>query len=112
MPVREFGFICGDFSVGMSSNGFLLPGSDESYFGRSLVPGGSDANLTGRYLLRVYHCGSVVCKAKVEVAWGKPQSHAEQCLAIKAKDASALSEALGKFGGKQVELRFTPIAKD
>jgi len=107
---REFGFICGDVSVGQR-NGLLLPRHEQSYFARSLIPGGEDAELSGRYLLRVYHKGSVVCKAKVEVAWGADDSEASPFLAIKVADATALTEALGKVGGKHVELRFTRIAK-
>ena len=48
--VREFGFICGDFAVGQE-NGVLVPRSEETYFARSLIPGGEEAELTGRYLL-------------------------------------------------------------
>jgi hypothetical protein len=107
--VREFGFICGDVSVGKTNNGLLLPRYEASYFGRSLIPGGEQAELTGRYLLRVYHRGSVVCKTKVEVAWGADDSQAEPFLAMKVADAATLGEALGKVGGKQVELRFTRI---
>ena len=38
MPKREFGFICGHFSVGMSANGFVLPGSDDGFLRKSLIP--------------------------------------------------------------------------
>jgi hypothetical protein len=107
--VREFGFICGELSMGQS-NGFVFPRHEQSYFSRSLIPGAEEAELTGRYLLRVYHRGSVVWKSKVEVAWGAGESP-EPCLAMKVQDASALSEALGKAAGKEVELRFTRIAQ-
>lgn len=107
--VREFGFICGELSMGQS-NGFLFPRHEQSYLGRSLLPGGEEAELTGRYLLRVYHRGSVVWKAKVDVAWGAGEAP-EPCLAMKVEDAPALSEALAKAGGKEVELRFTRIAQ-
>jgi hypothetical protein len=110
MSVREFGFICGDFSLGQA-NGLLLPRHEQSYFARSLIPCGDETELSGRYLLRVYHKGSVVCKAKVQVAWGADDWHDEPFLAIKVDDASAVSEALGKVGGKHVELRFTRIVR-
>jgi len=106
--VREFGFICGDFAVGQE-NGVLVPRSEETYFARSLIPGGVEAELTGRYLLRVYHKGSVVCKAKVDVAWDAHTGQSEACLGMKVDDAAALTEALGKACGKHVELRFTRI---
>jgi hypothetical protein len=108
MPVREFGLICGDFSVGVS-NEFLLPKSEEVYIGRSVIPAGDPDEVAGRFLMRVYNDGHMVCNAKVEVTWSAHKSQAEPFLAIKVDDASALGESLGKFGGKQVELRFTRI---
>ena len=104
MSVREFGFICGDVSIEGGGDGLVLPRSEESYLTRSLIPGGVEAELTGRYLLRVYLKGSVVYKAKVEVAWD-----AQASLGMKVDNASALSEALGKVGSNPVELRFTRI---
>lgn len=108
--VREFGFICGDFAVGQE-NGMLVPRSEETYLARSLIPGGVEAELTGRYLLRVYHKGSVVCKAKVDVAWDAHTAQADACLGMRVEDSAAFTEALGKACGKHVELRFTRIAK-
>jgi hypothetical protein len=109
MPVREFGLICGDFSVGVASNQFLLPKSEELYISRSVIPAGDPDEVAGRFLFRVYHDGHLICNAKVEVTWGADQSQAEPFLAIKVDDASALGEKLGKLGGQQVELRFTRI---
>jgi hypothetical protein len=108
MPVREFGLICGHFSVGVA-NQFLLPKSEEGYIARSVIPANDPGEVSGRFLMRVYNDGHMVCNAKVEVTWGADQSQAEPFLAIKVDDASALSEKLGKLGGKQVELRFTRI---
>lgn len=104
MSVREFGFICGDVSIEGAANGLVLPRSEASYLTRSLIPGAENAELSGRYLLRVYLKGSVVYKAKVEVAWD-----AQASLGMKVDNASALSEALGKVGSNPVELRFTRI---
>jgi hypothetical protein len=108
--VREFGFICGDLAVGQE-NGLLVPRSEQTYLARSLIPGGDEAELTGRYLLRVYHKGSVVCKAKVDVAWDARTAQSDACLGMKVEDTAAFTEALGKACGKHVELRFTRIAK-
>ena len=110
MSVREFGFICGDFSL-VQANGLLLPGYEQTYFAKSLIPGGDETEISGRYLLRVYHKGSVVCKAKVDVAWGADDAHAEPFLAMRVQDVPAVCEALGKVGGKRVELRFTRIVQ-
>ena len=108
MTVNEFGLICGDFSIGVS-NQFLLPRSEQDYIAKSVLPAAEPVDVSGRFLMRVYNEGHMVCNAKVEVTWDAHQSHAEPFLAIKVDDASALSEKLGKFGGKQVELRFTRI---
>ena len=110
MPAREFGFICREFSVGQSANGFVLPGSDGKYLGRSLVAAADPAEVSGRYLLRVYCAGRMVCSGKVEVGWGTHASEAQPVLAIKADDAVKLAEALGKVSGKDVELRFTRLS--
>jgi hypothetical protein len=108
MPAREFGLICGDFSVGVRDE-FLLPRSEQFYIGRSVLPSSDPAEVAGRFLMRVYNDGHMVCNAKVEVTWDADQSQAEPFLAIKVDDAPALGEKLGKFGGKQVELRFTRL---
>src|SRR5207247_1051956 len=96
MPGREFGFICGNFSVEVSANGFVLPGAEGSRLGRSLVAAADPAEVSGRYLLRVYWSGHMVCNAKVEVGWVTHAAQAEPVLAIKADDAAKLTEALGK----------------
>jgi hypothetical protein len=106
MAAREFGLICGDFSVGVA-NQFLLPKSEEVYISRSVMPAGDPDEVSGRFLMRVYNDGHMVCNAKVEVTWGGHQSQAEPFLAIKVDDPSALGEKLGKLGGKLVELRFS-----
>jgi hypothetical protein len=110
MAAREFGFICGHFSVGTSSNGFVLPGSDNLYFGKSLIPGAEQGEISGRYLMRVHHRGEVVCKLRVEVGWGTHRSQVEPFLGIKVIDPSSLSQDLRRFKGKHVELQFTPLA--
>ena len=84
MHVYQPGFLY--LALGQA-NGLLLPGYEQTYFAKSLIPGSDETELTGRYLLRVYHKGSVVCKAKVDVAWGADDAHAEPFLAMKAQDA-------------------------
>jgi hypothetical protein len=108
MAVREFGLICGGFSVGVA-NQFLLPKSEQVYIGRSVVPSSDPDALVGRFLFRVYHEGHLICNAKVEVTWGADKSQAEPFLAIKVEDASALINKLAKVDGKHVELRFTRL---
>jgi hypothetical protein len=107
--VREFGLICGDFSVGVA-NQCLLPKSEDVYISRSVIPSSDPDAVAGRFLLRVYHDGHLICNAKVEVTWGADNSVSEPFLAIKVDDASSIVEKLGKVDGKPVELRFTRIA--
>jgi hypothetical protein len=108
MAVREFGLICGGFSVGMA-NEFLLPKSDQVYIGRSVIPSSDPNAVLGRFLFRVYHEGHLICNAKVELTWGADKSQAEPFLAIKVEQGSALMDKLAKVDGKDVELRFTRI---
>jgi|GraSoiStandDraft_41_1057321.scaffolds.fasta_scaffold693853_2 hypothetical protein len=110
MPGREFGFICEDFSVGMSSNGFVLPGSENMFFGKSLIPGAQQDEISGRYLMQVHHRGKVVCRLRVEIGWGTHHSQVEPFLGIRVRDPAALREELGRFSGQHVELQFTPVA--
>src|SRR2546421_12701280 len=110
MATREFGFICGDFSVGMSTNGFVLPGSDNLFFGKSLIAEAYEDEITGRYLMQIHHRGKVVCKLRVEIGWGTHHSQVEPFLGIRVRDPAALREELGRFSGQHVELQFTPVA--
>ena len=109
MPAREFGFICRHFSVEVSANGFVLPGAEGAYLGSSLVPVAELAEVSGRYLLRLYCRGSMVCNGKVELAWGPQAAQSEPVLAIKPEDAQKVTEAMRKVSGQDVELRLTPI---
>jgi len=108
MAKREFGFICGNFSVGMSSNGFVLPGSDDQPFRKSLIPDADQGDVTGDYTLLVHHSGDVVCETPVQVGWARHRSQTEPFLGIKADDPNALRMLLGVYAGKHVELQFTP----
>ena len=109
MASREFGFICGDFSVGVSSNGFVLPGSDNLFFCRSLIADAHQDEISGRYLLQVHHRGKVVCRLRVDVGWGTHHSQVEPFLGIRVRDPALLREELGQFIGEHVELQFTPV---
>jgi len=108
MAKREFGFICGHFSVGVSANGFVLPGSDDQPFRKSLIPEAEQRDVTGYYTLVVHHSGEVVCEAPVQVGWARHRSQAEPFLGIKTDDARSLRLLLGVYVGKHVELQFMP----
>lgn len=110
MTNREFGFICGHFSVGLSANGFVLPGSDDEPFRKSLIPEAEQSDITGRYTLVVHHGGEVVCEVPVKVGWAQHRSQAEPFLGIQADDPAALRKLLDRYVGKRVELQFTPRA--
>src|SRR5438105_3092963 len=104
MPAREFGFICREFSVGQSANGFVLPGSDSKFFGKSLIAEADQDEISGRYLMQVHHRGKVVCKLRVEIGWGTHHSQVEPFLGIRVRDPASLREELGRFSGQHVEL--------
>ena len=52
----------------MSANGFVLPGSDDQPFRKSLIPDADQGDVTGDYTLLVHHSGDVVCETPVQVA--------------------------------------------
>ena len=55
---REFGFICPDFSLGLSANGFLLPRARGELLGKSLLRAARTRHLTGRYDWEIHHDGA------------------------------------------------------
>ena len=75
VPAGEVTALLGPNGAGKSSlvlavGGILKPAGGHVYLG--------EAELTGRYLLRVYHKGSVVCKAKVDVAWDAQSAQSKE----------------------------------
>ena len=93
----------------MSSNGFVLPGSDNLFFGKSLIADAHQDEISGRYLLQVHHRGKVVCRLRVDIGWGTHHSQVEPFLGIRVRDPALLREELGQFIGEHVELQFTPM---
>ncbi len=92
----------------MSANGFVLPGSDDQPFRKSLIPDADQGDVTGDYILLVHHSGDVVCETPVQVGWARHRSQTEPFLGIKADDPNALRMLLGVYAGKHVELQFMP----
>ncbi len=108
LKTREFGFICPDFSLGLSANGFLLPRSRRELLGRSLIGGAKTRHLTGPYTWEIHHDGAAYWSMPVVVAWARHRTHPEPFLAIKASHPRLVRQQLKALAGADVELSFSP----
>ena len=108
MTKLNFGFHCGNFSVALSGNDMVLPGSADQPLRKSLVPAVNMDDTAGPYTLRVKAAGSWVCDLPVHVYWVGHPSQPESFLGVKANDSTELRAALAVYQGKAVELEFVP----
>ena len=107
---REFGFICPDFSLSLSGDGFLLPRSRKELLRRSLLGVTHARELTGRYTWEIHHAGEEFWNLPVVIAWGRHPSQAEPFLAIRAPHPRLVRQQLRDLAGSDVELSFAPRA--
>lgn len=105
---REFGFICPDFSLGLSRDGFLVPRSRRQYLVKSLLRDASTRHLTGRYTWEIHHDGAEYWSLPVVVTWARHRTHPEPFLAIKAQHPRLVRQQLKALAGSDVELSFSP----
>lgn len=107
---REFGFLCPDFSLGVSEDGFLLPRSHKHLLKRSLIGlNVATRDLTGRYNLSVHCEGKQFCELQVIVTWGTHHSlKANPFLALKVRDADKVRRHFKPVIGKDVEISLKP----
>ena len=107
---REFGFLCPDFSLGVSDDGFLLPRSHKQLLKRSLIAMNvSTRDLTGRYNLSVHCEGRQFCELPVIVTWATHHTlKLDAFLAVKVRDADKVRRHLKPIIGKDVEISLKP----
>lgn len=105
---REFGFICPEFSIGVSGDGFLLPRSGKRLLRRSLLIGARTRDLTGRYTWEIHHEGAQYWSLPVVVAWARHRTEPEPFLAIRARHPRLIRQQLKPLAGSDVELSFSP----
>lgn len=103
-----FGFRCGDFSIVLSGNDFVLPGSKNQPLRRSLLPLAELEDAAGLYTLQVTVEGRAVCHMPVRVAWVEHKSQPEPFLGFAGEDSKELRAALAAYIGKAVDLEFKP----
>ena len=108
LKTREFGFICPDFSLSLSSNGFLVPRSRRELLGRSLITGAKTRHLVGRYTWEIHHGGEEYWSLPVVVTWARHRTYPEPFLAIRASHPRLVLQQLKALVGKDVELSFSP----
>jgi len=108
MTKQTFGFTCGKFSVALSGNDLILPGSKNQPLRKSLLPYAALNDTAGLYTLEVKSGGSIVAYMPVNVIWVTHELQPEPFLGLKADDFQELRSALAVYEGKSVELVFTP----
>ena len=108
MAKLTFGFHCGSFSVALSGNDMVLPGSMDQPLKRSLVPVADMNDTAGPYTIRVKSNGSWVCDLPVHVYWVGHSSQPEPFLGIKSDNSAELRASLAVYQGSSVELEFIP----
>jgi len=108
MPKSQFGFTCGEFSVVLSGNDVILPGSKNAPLKKSLLPITDMNDTAGHYTLRATCDGKIICDLPVHVVWVGHKSQPEPFLGLKVENAEEVRQALKVYIGERVELSFTP----
>jgi hypothetical protein len=108
MAEPQFGFTCNEFSVALSGNDIILPGSKNAPLKKSLLPYTDMNDAAGQYTLRATCDDSVICDLPVHVVWVGHKSQPEPFLGLKVENPEEVREALKACIGKRVELTFTP----
>ena len=107
MPEPEFGFDCGSFSVALSRNDIIFPGSRNALLSKSLLPLLPIQESAGAYTLRITHGGDVVCDLPVQVLWVGHKSQPEPFLGSRSDNTRELLDALRPYKGRAISLAFT-----
>jgi len=111
MHKETFGCHCGVFSLAMSSNGILIPGSKNRPIYKSFFPYVDMSELAGHYVMRANNEDVVICETLVHVLLVGHHSEPEPFLGIRSKetDQDEFHDLFKPFIGKKVELSFTPF---
>ena len=108
MKKIEFGSLCGKFSVALSGNDIVLPGSKNQPLKFSLIACADPNRAAGQYTLEVKSGGSIVANMPVHAMWVTHKSQPEPFLGLKAEYSTELRESLVVSVGQAVELVLTP----
>ncbi len=108
MAEPQFGFTCGEFSVVLSGNDVILPGSKNAPLKKSLLPFVDMGNASGASVLQATSEGQVICNVPVQVVWVGHETQSEPFLGLRAENPDELMEALKPYRGKRVDLSFSP----
>ena len=111
MHKETFGCHCGVFSLAMSSNGILIPGSKNKPVYKSLFPYVEIDELVGHYVMRANNEDVVICETLVHVLLVGNQNETEPFLGIRSMetDQEEFRGMFKPFIGKKVELSFAPF---
>ncbi len=111
MHKETFGCHCGVFSLAMSSNDILIPGSKNKPVYKSFFPYMDMNELAGHYVMRANNEEVVICETMVHVLLVSHHSEPEPFLGIRSTetDQEEFRGMFKSFIGKKVELSFTPF---
>jgi len=114
MRKQEFGFYCGVFSLALSRNGIVIPGSKNKPICRSMFPYMEMNDTAGHYVLHATCGQSVICETLVHVLWVSHHSEAEPFLGFQPREMSPeeFRSSVGNFLGKAVEISLTPFTTE
>jgi hypothetical protein len=110
MAEPEFGFTCGEFTVVLSGNNIILPGSKNAPLGISLLSYVDPHDAAGAYTMQATSEGKVVCDLSVQVVWVEHKTQREPFLGFRVEKTGETIDALTQYTGKRVELKFTRSA--
>ena len=111
MHKQTFGCYCGVFSLALSSNDILIPGSKNKPVYKSSFPFVEMNELAGHYVLQANSEDVVICESLVHVFLISHHTEPEPFLGIRSKETNQeeFREVFKPFIGKAVELSFTPL---
>jgi hypothetical protein len=104
MPLPQFGFRCGEFSVALSGNDIIMPGSKNQPLPKSLIPLADMNEAAGMYTLRALHGETIICDLPVHVLWVGHVSQPQPFLGFRSKEPSQ-STRCGSIKANQLTSR-------
>jgi hypothetical protein len=107
MAEPDFGFTCGEFSVVLSGNDVILPGSKNAPLKKSLLPLVDMNDAAGAYDLEARSEGEIICNIPVQVVWVGHESQPEPFIGFRVDNSRDVMETLKLYRGRRVDLVFT-----
>ena len=111
MEKAQFGYTCGEFSVAVSANNIILPGSRNAPLRKSLLPTVDMNDTAGSYTLRATCDSNVICEIPVNIVWVGHKTQPEPFLGFRVANTEEVRQSLNAHIGKRVELTLIPRSR-